>query len=474
MKERVIYLKDLFYYVCRKWRVALVMMLLFAVAFNFYGWYRAKAAAESIDVSAEDTLNALKEGLTERQIMDAEDRARNYCSYYRQYMDLGDYMDHSVYFKLNPSAVPTYEAVYYVEETAKPQAALSDNSSGETSDVLYAFASYVGSDEVRDRIGAAMEMQDRIQYISELYLAEVSGNTLKLTVFAEDEAKAKNAGEALKTAIEEKQDSFRDIYGEYTLFLVSEHSCTAADPRIIEGHSKVTSRNVELESIMQSTGNNLPSAAKKYYEALLDRDSSEIIDDTSKKSTPRISLLRPKWILIGLVLGGVLFVLFYAFRYVFSNRIQTAEELEDYYGIPVLSRVRSGKTGTCIDKAVRRLFTRHEVLFDPETGVKTAAEEMLFFSSKERPSLIICSDGARPEEIEFVEALAKALKENGAAVSTFQNIYRSVASVKTLSEADGIVYIRSLRRSMRSALEAELKEAGKVGTKVIGAVALSD
>ncbi|MBQ6036201.1 MAG: hypothetical protein IJL43_02710 [Lachnospiraceae bacterium] len=118
MKERVIYLKDLFYYICRKWRIALILMLVFALVLNFYGWYRAKKAADASASSHRDELEALRENLTEKQIFDAEDRARNYFVYYRQYLDQGQYMENSVYFKLDPTAVPVFRAEYLAENWA--------------------------------------------------------------------------------------------------------------------------------------------------------------------------------------------------------------------------------------------------------------------------------------------------------------------------------------------------------------------
>ena len=63
-KERDIYIKDMLFYILRKWRIILVWMVIFAVGVN--GIFALKSYKNMVDSqqnhSAEDVLGALKAG----------------------------------------------------------------------------------------------------------------------------------------------------------------------------------------------------------------------------------------------------------------------------------------------------------------------------------------------------------------------------------------------------------------------------
>ena len=85
MKERVIYLKDLFATLLRKWPVALCFVIAGALALNFYGVYKAGKASGASASSAE-TLNSLKSVLTAAEAEHAESSASNYKWLNEQYI----------------------------------------------------------------------------------------------------------------------------------------------------------------------------------------------------------------------------------------------------------------------------------------------------------------------------------------------------------------------------------------------------
>ena len=99
MKERVIYLKDLFLTLLKKWPVALCFVILGAVALNCYGALKAKNAAGSASYDAK--LTTLKSVLTEAEAEHAESSASNYRVLNQQYKavseELASYRPSAVY-----------------------------------------------------------------------------------------------------------------------------------------------------------------------------------------------------------------------------------------------------------------------------------------------------------------------------------------------------------------------------------------
>ena len=85
MKERVIYLKDLFATLLKKWPVALCFVIAGALALNFYGVYKA-GKASGASASSTETLNSLKSVLTAAEAEHAESSASNYKWLQEQYL----------------------------------------------------------------------------------------------------------------------------------------------------------------------------------------------------------------------------------------------------------------------------------------------------------------------------------------------------------------------------------------------------
>ena len=471
MKERVIYLKDLFYMLCRKWVIAVVVMLVFALLMDAYAWNGARKEAESTAANLEkNTLKELQGALSEREISEVEQRVENYLNYYQQYMALSEYMEKSIYFNLDPKAVPTYYALFYadIEEEQVPSAAGGQKANQNTdADVLYAVNEIIQSEEVEKKVAEALGISEGAQYARELYKANISGSNLFLTVYAATESDAQMIGQIISGEVEEKGQDFRDIYGDYTLVKVEERVYTGAASAVASDINAVISRDSSIESILRTCGgDNLSKDAKAYYNELLNYEE-EASKPAAKKTVGKVY---PKWILVGLLLGLLAYIVVAAFVYILSDKIKTPEEVEEYFGIPVLAEIRS-KKADWLDKA----FTGKRVVFDAEEGTNAVIDRVLYRSGrKEGERLMITAEA----DSESVEEIARLLSEKLGSLkeeTTFEKGMSSSGDImQKLQNADGIMMIVLLRKSAYGPFLREMNAAKEAETKVIGAVVLRD
>jgi len=475
MKERVIYLKDLFYYICRKWRIALILMLVFALVLNFYGWYRAKKAADASASSHRDELEALRENLTEKQIFDAEDRARNYFVYYRQYLDQGQYMENSVYFKLDPTAVPVFRAEYLAENWAGRSGGASESGSEPVADVLIALRAVAESDEVLDRIAEVLDMQDRKQYVRELYNTEAVGSGMTVTVYGETEVKAKKAGAVLVDVLKEAAEELPDSLKDESVILLGTRCYTAADPKVGGDQEKAIAHSAVLENIMNASGNNLPSAAKSYYEALLNDNMNEVVPESGDESK-KIGKVFPKWIIVGLLLGFLLYVVCAALIYILSEKIKTAEEVEEYFGIRVLSQVKCcTKRKNFLDRFVDWIFTKKQLIFDEEDGVRSILDRIVYRAGYEDgEQLLLCTDAGDETANSIAAKLVVGLEEKGVQARIKEDVFVSPAMMEILRSAKGVIFFKHLGKSAYTSLMKELDAIRDADAVLVGSVILRD
>ena len=479
MKERVIYLKDLFYYICRKWRIALILMLVFALVLNFYGWYRAKKA---ISVpTGNDVLEELRSGLSEKERFDAENRARNYSSYFQQYIAQSEYMEHSIYFNLDPTTAPTYTAVFYTDSTVGLGSGMGTvqvtGEKSQTADqgaaVLFAVRSIIDSSEAMERAAEILGLQDQKQYVRELYKTRILGSNLTLTVHASSEEKAQNVGKALSALVQEKKDAFTELYGEYRLEMVDEQVFTGPDYEMIANQASVISRNASLENMMKATNDNLPSAARAYYNALLSGQAEEILPNEAAVPV-KIKLLYPKWIIVGLILGLVLYFLAAAFVYIVSGKLRTAEEVRESFGVRVLSEVRaSDRKKKGLDTLVEKAFGDGKRLLNVEAGVSAACERILYAVKPQEKLLLLCDEGSEAAR-KMMDASVKQLKEGGADASVECGNTADPHIFQKLREADAVVFFKHLGHCGHEDFIREKECVADAGKDVVGAVLLKD
>ena len=478
MKERVIYLKDLFFVLCKKWRIAVIVMLAFAVLMNFYAWNNAKKAQSAAGTQG-PALDELRSELTEKEILDAEQRAEIYAGYYQQYAALAEYMEKSVYFKLDPKAAPTYSALFYADQTGGAgNTVVVDGSSGSNNtaelisgaNVLYALNEVINGEETEEKAAAALQMSEERQYVRELYRTEIIGSNLLLTVHAATEADAEKIGKLISDQVESKSKDFNEIYGDYTVTKVEERTYTGADAVLLADISSVISRNSSLESIMKTNRDNVPDAEKNYYNALVEYVAEESMPDSAVQPQKSVKLVYPKWIVVGLFLGLVIYLLAAVLGYVLSDKIKTSEEVYEYFGIPLLAEIQDGKR-TKIDVA----FSKNKPVFDPEKGTDVAVDRVLYRKDrKEGENLLIMTESDDERVNKVTQMLSEKLNHLNEVSVVEKNLTSSENQMQILGTTDCVIITERLRKTSYDSFLREVNAAKEAGTEIVGAVVIRD
>ncbi len=474
MKEKTIYLKDLLRDVLKKWRVLPVFIVLLALLMNAYGWYRVRRAEASREPekTAVSEVERTRAVLSPKEIADAEERAEAYRIYYEQYQETHEHMKRSVLFNMDPSAVPSYKAVLYCELTdvdADPEGTDTDT----LADVMVGICSVIESRETQKMVSDIFGLPDDQGLVRELYKTSTENGSLILKVYGRTEEEAKKAGEAIIAEVLKKESALEEIYGPIRITLVGARLTTHQDTTVSDWQQKIISRRNTLESAMQTTGNNLSANAKKYYNALLNEDPEEPEEnqEDSKPAQAKTKLIYPKYLLFGVALGVAAWFIFFALAYLMKDRVRTREEVEEYYGVRVLSDIRT-KERKGVDGSIDRLFRKHAEVFDEADGLKASVDRILYGGKRPEGAVLISYDKGDEKAAEIGGKLADALREKGQTAESAEAVTASTASMETLKKTGGLVFVKTLSESSADIFSRELRTVSDAGTDVLGAVLL--
>lgn len=479
-------------YSFKRWRVLIVMMIVFALLFGGVKAVRIRGemAAES---SAAEELSKNGSGASSSGAALSSDEAESEDTEpdeYKKYKttkaalekqvaaateslgDLKTYMQNSVLYNIDTNEVHRANITYYVKtpyEVAGQMAFSYENS------VIAAYISYINSDEFFSNLDSDIDEK----YLRELIKAYASdkGYTFTVSIVGDSDEFVHDLMENAEKEIEDKKDTVTADISDHTITVIDQNEFVTSDTSLQNAATYGINVAYAQSSVNDrvSALNNSITNANAQLKNLTEPDESS--SGTISKSTALHQIV--KYAVIGLLVGIIIFFCYYAVIYAASGRIidlrkftsafRRVNLLGDYY--------KPMKKGSlAFDRFLAKHDGRRRGEDDYENVMKLSSANLSnILASLGDAGRLLITGTADEKDMENFETTFKSYMENEnvkavSSVARTKNIIADFEGSKALADSDYIVLIESKEKSSISDVSAEIKEISRINKQLAGII----
>ncbi|MBQ0084023.1 MAG: hypothetical protein KBS52_04585, partial [Clostridiales bacterium] len=292
---------------------------------------------------------------------------------------------------------------------------------------------------------------------------------LKVSVYATSPDESKKMAKTVGEFIAEKLSKSADK--SYTLTKASESTAIGIADSIRNNQQNAVNLYNSFRGAVKDSAALLDDDAKAYYEAAIaEENETETQDETEQvKDTAKPSISK-KYAALGLLLGAALAVCFYIFKYLFTRKIKSADDIKCRYDLFVIGQAETvtGKKKNALDKFIIRIIAGKPDETQNEKAIKNAllaannaeAKEVVFIREK--------SEGENP----VITDIEKTFKENGITAQAALPPASDAKSTEKFAAAKFAILFKTAGVSGYDGIYREIDLAAKYDTKILGIVVL--
>lgn len=415
----------------KKYKVILLLtVLVCAAAGGLYG-YKAAGAAGRITAAEQEQIDLYQLKVAEYDgILSDLDKA--VLEQEKTVESLQDYVDHSIYMKMDPESVK-YTTVQY---------AITYGEGVNSGNVNNALVTYIKDGGLKESVENPEELE--IKYWNEVLTQGVSGNTLSIAMMHYDAEKAKTCISAVMKQLEKQLPKLKAVYGNFSLSEGVISSFERSEAAIINtqngNYNNLRSYNNTLADLKNRYSTN--RTAKEKYIRENEPEALKRQPVSAKKNAV-------KFLILG-VFGAVLILLAVElFIYLFGETIKNRSYIEAM-DIPVLSV----KNGSKYHPELERMLMDLSLLKDAKDikGVhfQAISKEMLTDSEQ--------------------DLVKEMLEKYGLAVTFGSGIFETASDVRSALQAGCCVLIIKQGRTQVRELKEAVNVCRKYGMEMPGCV----
>lgn len=477
-EEKEIRLTELIWKILYAWRFMILCVVVCAVLLTGlkYGKDKSNLAA----ASAQNNLSEadLRENLT----TDQENALTQAESVQRQLEEKQDYQAESILMNIDAYAKKVVTLQYYVNTNYT----VNLNSSISMDYVDSLIDSYTAYIENKGLNGSVTETLD--WSVDEVYVGELikvggriksdgdqtntvntSGKTFIVYVTGEDDDQIKELADAVEQAITAYQPVLSDTIGAHELTLVDRYESVVTDETLAASQASLQTSITDLETKLST----LTAAFTDVQQKLLDGNTAE----KSSTETASSAGISKKYILFGAFIGLFLGCLWIVLRYILSGRIQSAEELQEMYGLRILGNLAA-------EEKKRRFLDGFDRWLDAirciETWTVEEQQELILTNivvtcKKEKIGHVFFTTSVHVDETEdkITKVISEKLRENGIQVTFGENIMRNAGAFEQMAEIGHVVILEKAGTTQYTVLEKELTACSEQGALLLGIIVMN-
>lgn len=488
-EEITVDLKDLLYRLLLNWRKIIVFCVIFAVLGNFAGVFKNYRKIKSIEESKdnelklekmEEEIEALEAGLNSVEIKEAKMAATTYQDLHAQYDVLRTYNDNSILMNINSESVPTVIVNYRIDNhytVEYPQI----NKKDYTGDIMQEYITSVSEEAFIGLLAEKMGGDIDYAYVRELVEAYgVNGSIFAIRVVTDDPELRDAIAEVIKNYVADETPEIKKVFGDFDIVQVSEAKCNQVRADIRNNQQSLGNSMNTLRVNWMALVNNMTESQKKYYFALVGRDNTEIeltmpleVEEIENEDETEMSYLSLKFLVLGFVLGGILYCGIIFVLYLIVPVLRVKENLSDGYGISVFGSVwlENSKASSAIDAFLKKIFCGREAFISYDERIKQLATGIIIQAKKEGYNNIYFT-GASDKNEDVKKDIIKALGKDITAVAGVCPVY-DPASLVSMSNQDAVVLVEMVGDSAYDEISKEVELANKAKVPVLGAVVVN-
>lgn len=431
--DQVIDLKELFLYVCRKWRVLIALVVLGVVLGAGFGAYK----------SATETKNQEQTAVTEGK------PNLEYDLYLRLYRGEQKRIEESVYLNLEADQIYSANVRYLMKVKAQERLAVSE---------LY--NAILDGTEICDELIAAGELICTPQAVRELITIDATITTDEedhasilaiepMQVFLAVAAPSREACVAMLDVLDGRAQEIcqyvADTYGATLVErLVSPCEKSVWDSKLAQAKRQAVENLNGYKTKLTSIEKTLTEEEKAYYSP-----SNPSKSEKDEKTT------WVKWALIVGVVFGMLGAGWYAVIYLLDGHVKNEDELLAY-GLHPFAVVKGSEERKKPNALDRLLMPKYRYQSDDYL-----AEALDVLDAE---SIVICGDLGDADIANHAQSVAETSQK----LLVAPQMVESAKTQAKAKQADGVVLFVHLWKTKRADLEQEIRICQKIGARVLG------
>ncbi len=426
--------KEFFWRIAEQWKaivvVALILMLLFS-GVNYLMAASDKDTEETEYGSQEEVLESLSVNDREMVLSVLKEKAAR--------DKLQEYIKNSPYMNLDPYRVNTINMSWLVtsDENINRQlvaAYINELGSYKLADAVnQSWGSPYNSENIRE----LLSVKSNIPVNTE---AELNGNLITITLYVPGDNDGKKAIEAINSIVQTVNSKLSNAIGTHEIQALTSEQTVTSSLSLAEDQFNHYNRFYNISNQLNNFNKILTDGQNAAYAAI--SQINEAVDDADDQQTiipgsdEKYSLFNIKNMLIGFILGILLYVCLYFAYYVLLGKVMCPLELEASYGIRNIgewySDKKTGLEGVLTDNNIYKRHHKGHLNIQSEVNRICESIYYVFTLNDRRKLLLISNEGIKESTEGFLSLLTDRLIDYGMDVTKAKIDY---SNGKYLSES---------------------------------------
>lgn len=476
MEDRRINIKELLYRILCSWRAIVIAMLIGALLMNGLAFLRANSNYQAAIHSNEESdpqliQDKFESSLSEKQITQVQALASYTASCRENCQALVNYTRSSIRFHIDPECVPTLELLYMIDSNRDASSPLIiDHSYSE--DIMAGFDGAITSDDVCRKMADAIDGPENTIYLRELLESVHKGNTLSIKIIADGQETCEKLADVLEEAVNEQLSPLQQIYGNFTISLVSRTYTENSNPDLLDEQANIAKSLKDLSASVAETPSGLSSEEDAYYRFLLS-SQFEGKTDPQENDLARPGYLYPKYVFVGAIAGLFVVCLWIVLKVLLFGMLHSPADCTEKVLAILPIRAEKHRILAVIDRWLLNLFYRKEVAFSEENRLSMVAAAACASIEKAGMKHVLISSACNDEDIQRIKSIICQMLANQAAqTAVVSSVLEDPEALTALSGADGIIFVEHIGASNYYDVCAQNTICKEYSVPVIGYVVL--
>lgn len=480
-------LADMLKKMLKSWKLILVCMLAFGIAFPAIRWKRNVNAYRAAKAETEKALQS-EEGLLGQLSDDEKSQVEQCRNYYNRIAQAENYLSESALMQVDPYHAPEVTLQFVLSGTDHMR------------QIKEAYTSYINGKGFLNDLAKATGWEEDPTYLAELVQtvssdaegrndstsvnlivpdpSEENGTkeeqadyeNLTVKVTGRDADEAEKIADALAGNLEAYQAEAAASYGDHSVTLADSSTATVVDGDLLDEIRTINDKLYNNQNALNNLENSLTDDQKQVWESIRDGINEEVEEETVSASPSAAAAeeandskadgddtvpgVSKKDIAIGLVLGLVIAIFLLALRYVLSGKVHTVDEVRTIYKKPVL--------GT---------FTKRE-LWTAEKEILLATVRLACKNDGISRLVLATSLAFTGEEKKLVDQVREELGRE-LELSYSELVLESPEAIREMGDTGAVIFWEKLESTKRNKAYAEARLCRELGIKCVGTVIFS-
>lgn len=453
---------DFLFYLMRRWKSLVAMVLLGAVLGGaFYMVKSSKTTEETIEEEYQPEVST-------------EENMKLAAQYRRLYEQQMDYNQHSIVMQMNPNQVYEGTLTYYL-------------AAGEQTELLsQLYMNLIDDQTVLAEVKAAAGLDCDDQYIRELLSSSVEKNTddnngmagnvvntlqvvvpddtLSKTIITYqidylDKETCEKMTTAFKNAVDDVKQQYVDTYGSYYLELAQSTVTVTVDQSYQDKQNTSAARVENYLAKLVKLEDAFSDTEMAYYQEkylAVEQINTDNLEADIENGISVKDLV--KWLVVGVFSFTILWGTYYFLKYLWDSSIRTLDEVKQM-GLPIIGYLgKENENPTIIDRLEKKKNGSYDGVDYVAVAIGALSEE----------NILISADLKNDNQLE--EKLQQKINK----IKVVNRIYLDSDTLEHAKKADGVIIIIRLTKTTRKELHRELEVCCLQKITVLGVIGIDE